>query len=341
MGVILYKPLISRTFFLIAVLFFSGTFSGCKDSDAPHIAGELETCKILLDEQKWTDAIGACEGLESDEGKHLTAIAYMGRSGLTMVTILTALSDSSNTPSTLIFENIPDTATKVSDFKRALYKIMGEIEEKDQSMYLEAILLSSLLIFKELKTLLSLTLVNGTLGTCAGDPADIDNCSFAPAIVDVSSDTYGRDVPGYLVFGGLGTSFYQAIAGDLSSDTVVTDTTRDTSTKISITTEATSDYGVVSVDVTYDVTVDSAVINTGSPLYYNKIASAAYAVDGTVDLSSLNFYSKMDTGNNFTKEVSPLPVIAFCNAGTITPPVASDGILNDCEILSFLESPGF
>ncbi|NQU63161.1 MAG: hypothetical protein HQ517_02595, partial [SAR324 cluster bacterium] len=329
--------------FLISFFFFSWAYSGCKDPVATHVAGKLETCKILLDEQNWADAIEACKDLESDEGKHLAAIAYMGRSGLTMISMMTALSDSSNTPTALIFEKIPDD-TKISDFKKALYKIMGEIEVKDQSMYLEAVLLSSLLIFKELKALLGLSLVNGTISTCAGEPANLENCSFAPRIVDISSDAFqGTDViPGFFAFGGLGSSFYQGIAGDLSSDTVVTDTTTDTSSELNLVLVSDPVYGTVTVDVTYDVTVDSAQISTNSALYYNKLASTAYAVSGTVDLSSLDFYSRMDTGANFSITVSPIPdPIAFCNTGAITPPEASDDVLNDCEILSFLENPGF
>ena len=341
MKAVLGKSFRIRIFLLIVVFIVSLLTAGCKDTDATHVAGDLETCKILLDEQKWAQAIVACDAVNSDEGKHLTAIAYMGRSGLTMATMLTALSDSSNAPTTLIFENIPDTATKVSDFKTALYKIMGEIEEKDQSMYLEAILLSSLLIFKELKTLLSLTLVDGSLETCAGDPADISNCSFAPEMTEVYSDTYSRNVPGNIVFGGLGSSFYQGIGGDLTSDTSVTDTTQDTTTEINLSLVSDPDYGTITVDVTYDVTVDSAQISQGSALYYNNIASEAYAVSGTVDLSSLNFYERMDTGTNFSIVVSPLPSISFCNSGAISLPDATDDVLNDCEILNFLENPGF
>ncbi|MBT6611153.1 MAG: hypothetical protein HOB38_03525, partial [Deltaproteobacteria bacterium] len=251
------------------------------------------------------------------------------------------LSDSSNTPTTLIFEKIPDTAAKVSDFKTALNKIMGEIEVKTQSMYLEAVLLSSLLIFKELKTLLGLTLVNGEIGTCAGDPANIDNCSFAPTLTEVYNTTYAKNVPGNVVFSGLGATFYQGICGDLTSDVSVADSTQDTTTVVELSLEDDPEYGTVNVDVTYDVTVDSAQIGAGSPLYYNKIASEAYAVSGTVDLSSLNFYGRMDTGTNFSKIISPLPAIAFCNDGAIALPEASDDTLNDCEILSFLENPGF
>ncbi|MFH2131357.1 MAG: hypothetical protein ABIK68_13360 [bacterium] len=332
---------IHRAVSLIMVFTVCWMLQGCKDTGATHAAADVEACKILLDKRNWSEAIDACNDLEDDEGKHLAAIAYMGRSGLTMATILTALSDSSNTPTSLIFEQIPDTEAKRLDFKIALHKIMGEIQTKDQSMYLEAILLSSLLIFKELKTLLGLTLVNGTIGTCAGDPANIENCTFAPKITEVYNATYDKNVPGKLVFGGLGASFYQRIAGDLTTDASVTDTTRDILSKITLSLVSDPKYGTVSVDVTYDVTVDSARIGRSSPLYYNKLASEAYAAAGTVDLSSLNFYNRMDTGTNFSIAVSPLPSITFCKTDGITPPVASDDILNDCEILSFLENPGF
>lgn len=334
-------PKLKSVVLLVLLLVCGWLFSGCKDTGATHVAGLLESCKIKLDQRNWEDAIDICSELDDDEGKHLTAIAYMGRSGLTMAEILTELTGSSDSPTTLIFGKIPDTDQKVSDFKKALYLIMGEVQVKDQTLYLEGILLSSLLIFKELKTLLGLSLVDGNIGTCAGTPADINNCSFAPTITEVFNSGYGINVPGNLVFGGLGSAFYQGIAGDITADTSVTSSSRDATTEIVLDLTGDPEYGTINVDVTYDVTVDHATIARGSALYYNKVASAAYAAIGTEDLSSLDFYSKMDTGSNFTIIVSPLPSIKFCNAGAIEPPDATDDKLNDCEILSFLENPGF
>lgn len=330
--------------FLFLALFLFGScwlWTGCKDTKATHEAGILESCKLLLNDRDWKEAINVCGDLDSDEGKHLTAIAYMGRSGLLISSILVELTDSSNSPSTLIFNYIPDTTAKVSDFKAALRILMDDISVKDQSIYLEGILLSSLLIFKELKTLLGLSLVNGEIGTCAGDPADISNCDFAPSITEVYSSTYGYDVPGTLSFGGLGSAFYQGVCSDLTSDAAVTVSKTDTATEIALSLVGDPDYGTIDVDVTYDVTIDSAPVQAGSALYYNKIASEAYAVSGTQDLSSLNFYSRMDSGTNFSVDVSPLPTVTFCNSGAIEPPDASDDVLSDCEILSFLENPGF
>ncbi len=334
-------PILHTVIYLILLLGTVWILPGCKDTEATHDAGLLETCNILLNERNWEDAIDACDEVDTDEGKHLTAIAYMGRSGLTMATILTELTDSSSTPSSLIFDYIPSTDTQLSDFKKALYIIMGEIEVKDQSMYLEGILLSSLLIFKELKTLLDLSLVGGELGTCAGDPADITKCNFAPTMVEVYSTTYSKDVPGKIVFGGLGAAFYEGICDDLTSDSTIADSSTDTTTVLNTTLDADSGYGAIAVDVTYDVTVDSAPIKSGSALYYNKIASQEYAKVGKEDLSSLAFYGKMDTGINFAIAVSPLPAVKFCNTGAIATPDVSDDILSDCEILSFLEDPGF
>jgi len=322
----------------ILILCSSLMVQGCKDTEATHVAGLLETCKLLLNERSWEDAIETCGELESDEGKHLTAIAYMGRSGLTLSNLLVELTDSSATPTSLIFGQIPDTDAKAADYKKALQLIMGEITTKSTTMYLEGILLSSLLIFKELKTLLGLSVADGQIQTCAGDPADLNNCSFAPTVDDVVHPTYG-DVPGLLVFNGLGTSFYQGICGDITTDAASVDSSTDTTTTINISTTV-EVHGTVSVDVTYDVTIHGSPIGRASALYYNKVASEAYAVSGTEDLSSLNFYGKMDTGTNFEIVVDPLPSISFCNSGAIEPPDASDDRLNDCEVLSFLKNPG-
>jgi hypothetical protein len=315
--------------------------AACKDTGATHVAAEEEACRILLDQRKWDDAISTCQGLTSDEGKHLTAIAYMGRSGLTVASMLIDLADDSKKPAEVLFSKIPDTAPATADYNAALGLIMSGIENKTTTMYLEAILLSGLLIFKELKTLIALTLMDGQFVTCAGDPANIEQCDFAPRIIDVSSDLYGRDIPGYLQFNGLGSVFYQNICGAIGGTEDATDTSNDNETYIRIETENHEVYGSLSVDVTYDVAIDSCVIQEGSPLFYNKTASLAYADNGSIDLSSLNFYSKMDGGENFSIEVDPLGAIAFCVAGKIEPPVALDARLSDCEILGFLENPGF
>jgi len=335
MKAFLKYPLLRSAIYLIGLVGILWAFSGCKDTEATHVAGGLETCKVLLDERQWADAIDACNDLESDEGKHLTAIAYMGRSGLTMATILTELSDSSITPTSLLYDYIPDTAVKVSDFKSALNILMAEIGVKDQTIYMEGILISSLLIFRELKTLLSLTMVSGQIETCAGDPADLNNCSFKPSIGVVPVD-----IPDSLIFGGLGSAFYRGICADISTDVFLGQSNYDGTSSLPFNLTLDPTYGTVSGNLNYDVTVDSAIIQAGSPLYYNKVASEAYALVGTEDLSSLNFYTKMDTGNNFAITVSPFNPVTFCT-GVISLPAASDAAVSDCEILSFLENPGF
>ncbi len=329
-------PLLRSAVYLFVLAGLCWAISGCKDTEATHVAGGLETCKVLLDERQWADAIDACDDLESDEGKHLTAIAYMGRSGLTMASILTELSDSSSSPTGLLFDYIPDTPTKVSDYKKALNLLMAEIGVKDQTIYMEGILVSSLLIFRELKTLLSLTKVSGQIQTCAGDPADVNNCGFAPSIGVVPVD-----IPDSLVFGGLGSAFYEGICADISTDVFLGQSSHDGTSTLPFNISGHPPYPDGAGSLTYDVTVDSAIIQAGSPLYYNKVASEAYALVGTEDLSSLSFYGKMDTGNNFSITVSPFDPAAFCKAGGILPPAAADLAINDCEILNFLENPGF
>lgn len=320
----------------ILFLLISCTVHGCKDTEATHVAGLLETCKGLLDERNWADAIDACEEVETDEGRHLAALAYMGRSDLTMATLLVELSDGSTTPTSLIFSKIPDTDQKVSDFKKALNLLMGEIEDKNQTIYIESVLLSSLLIFKELKTLLGLSLVSGEMKTCAGDPADITGCAFTPEI------TIENSIPKTLLFEGLGADFYEGLCRDITSDTDIASSKTDTTTTIeNLTIGGGGDYTPGTYDITHNVTVYGAAIGKGSALYYNKVASSEYAKVGSEDLSSLSFYHQLDNGENFSITLSPLPNAKFCNSGVIDPPDASDDVLSDCEILSFFENPGF
>lgn len=310
---------------ILLLVIVSGSLLSCKDESAVNDSGKLETCRLYLDRSEWNSAVAACKDLESDEGRHLSALAYMGRSGFTISSLMLDLSESSGSATNLLYEKIPDTDAKKNDFKKALYKIMGEITNKTPTMYFEAVLLSSLIVFKELKTLLGLQIVNGAIQTCAGasGSTDISNCSFAPTI------TTGPDT---LHFSGLGSTFYKGVCGSIEADT--TDdanvgTSKDTTTQFTD-----------GVTITYDVTVDSCTVSEKSVLYYNKISSTEYGKSGKLDLSVLNFYTKMDMGGNFVVTPNTVP-ISFCNDGQIAVPDASDDKLNDCEILEYLKNPGF
>jgi len=302
---------------ILLLIIFSGFLMTCQDESAVNDAGELETCKLYLDKSEWDLAVAACKDLETDEGRHMSALAYMGRSGLTMAALMVELSDSSGSATKLVYSKIPDTDAKKSDFKKALYKIMGEITNKTPTMYFEGVLLSSLLVFKELQTLFTLKFVDETFQTCAGtvDNLDITKCSFASTTTSA---------PYKFIFNGLGSEFYKGICGSIEGDTA-DDANIETSTDTFFN--------------AFDVTVDSCTVSNKSALYYNKLASDEYEESGTLDLSLLNFYTKMDMGGNFSVTFNTVS-IQFCNDGQIALPVKMDDKLSDCEILNYLENSG-
>ncbi len=277
--------------------------SGCKDTNASHDAAQLESCKLALDNSEWDDAISACEDASGDEGLHLKAQAYMGKSGISIVLLMLALSGGDEAIATM-FEAIPDTAAKAGYLKSAMDVMMSSrIETKTPTMYLETLLLSSLLIFYEMKNLVDLDFDNdGNPVYCnVLDAAAADACSFAPT---------PNANPG-IEFPGLGSDFYDGICGESSSDTYV---------------------NVNVGSFFYDITVDSCTIQETSTLYYNKIAYENYTGSIT-GLDDLSFYPQMDNGQNFT--ITGTPNISFCGPGRDPTPDVSDDTLSDCEILHY------
>ncbi|MCP4294982.1 MAG: hypothetical protein GY786_05200 [Proteobacteria bacterium] len=249
----------------------------------------------------------SCKGttVTHDEGRHLTAQSYLGRGGITLFNLTRDMADPANDPSTLLFDYAPDTTSDTNDDKAALDIMMAStMKTKTQTMYLETLLVSSMLVFKELKTLLDLNLTNGTITTCADSIGDILGCNkFAPGIV-------GLDIS----FPDLGTAFYDALC-EHSSDHIL------------------SGYTVSGIRFNL-VIINSCTIQTNSVLYYNKMPNQYYTGDGISGLSVFDFYNNMDTGNNFI--INPVNV-SFCNdappGGVPIPDVSPDLKLNDCEIL--------
>ena len=294
---------------------------GCKDGKGTHLAAKTSKCKNYLDNSNWDKAIKTCQDLKTDDGYHKAAQAHMGRSGVDLFSLALELSEDSADATKLIYDKIPDTADKRSDYSKALALIMESVEKRTDVMYLEAVLVSGMLVFGELKKLLGLKLSQDTFTTCAGATGseDVTKCSFAPMADNTN-----------LNFGGLGADFYSTTCGD-------SDSTTDTSSGDP-------------PGVTRNVKVDGCTIQTDSMLHYNKIASEEYAKIGAkkvVDaVKALNFHSKMDTGGNFHRDIGPLGNVYFCqDTGHMSlqpeKPVAGDGKLNDCEMLSYFENPNF
>jgi len=321
---------------------------GCKDTSSVHQASQMEVCQGLVDDENWGEAISECADVENDEGWHLTAQAHMGRAGLSLFNVINTLLSSSEDggPSTIIFGFIPETTSDANDYQSALDYLLGtdsagnpRIQQKTQAIYLEALLVSSMLIFKDLKTLLGLGLVDSEFTTCSLDSTADNTCTFIPTIKTQIVGT--AEVPEKLQFTGLGSSFYSGIcsqANDPTYDgTKQTDVTTDEDDPASVT----NPKEKLVVTVTNDITVDSCTIQVGSPLYYNKIASQNFTGASEISgLEVLDFYSKMDHGRNFSFEVveatgdTEATELAFCNTGYIALPDASDDKLNDCEILA-------
>ncbi|MDH5559401.1 MAG: hypothetical protein OEY59_00940 [Deltaproteobacteria bacterium] len=330
---------------LIGILFIVLTIaiSSCQDTGPKTVAGKLESCKGFLDESAWSSAIDMCKDVSTDEGWHLTAQAYMGRAGLSMFSLLRSLTDPDAVPTNLIFGYIPDTTADSDDYKSALDAIMLKVETKTPTMYLESLLLSSMLVFREMKLLLGLGIdATGDFTTCAGNPPAVENCAFAPKITTITQTIVGVDVeiPDQLVFGGLGASFYDNLC-----DNHIADPTHDGVSTIDMTVDASVDVfdgandGIMSV--THDVTADGCQIKNTSVLHYNKVANANFAGMSTISaLSMLDFYSKFDSGVNFSIDIATIGLVTFCKSGIIEPPAANDYWLNDCEVLNFLLNPG-
>ncbi|MDX2471384.1 MAG: hypothetical protein QNL04_12495 [SAR324 cluster bacterium] len=305
------------------------SLSSCKDTSATHQAGLLETCMTYSDQKKWSDAVTACALIDTDDGKHLTAQAYMGLAGLSLFDVISGLSTVDD-PMTLILDKIPATTGKAKNYHNALQIIMDDITVKTNTMYLEALLLSSMLVYKELSTLFELKVKNGAVTNCASS-GSLEDCSFTFTVTKTAGYASG------LVFDGLGADFYDAICQDrdsaisIAASTALTHTITNTITSLS-----------QSQSVSYDMTVDSCTIRDGSPMAYNKLAGEGISgFDDLADsLSQLKIYDEIDQGVNFTQSVDDLTDdISICNTGYITPPVSGDGIINDCEILGYLNPP--
>jgi hypothetical protein len=300
--------------FLLLILVAS-----CKDDGSSHLAGEVQSCKDYFNSGAWSDAIETCEDAGTDETLHFAAQAYMARSGASLFSIMLALTEDSAAASKIMFDKIPNTAAKKSDYNRALSIIMDKISVKNGDMYLESLILSGLLIFDQLKSLLTLEwdATNDQFLTCA----DSSSCSFAP---DATFDGVNK-----LLFTGLGASFYNSICGDSSSDT----------------------YNSNVGDVFRDGQVFGCTIQSGSLLKYNQLAVDEYYAVGVTEIEDamvpFKFYKNMDQGGNFSEFVgAPLnTTVFFCDNAGITylspEPTSDDFKLNDCEILEYLKNPGF
>ena len=310
------RPVIFFTVAVTIVLLF--LVHNCKDLKGTHFAAKLSKCNHHLNDSEWDDAIEACSELETDDGYHKTAQAYMGRSGVSLFSLAIQLSEAPTDATKLIFEKIPNTEEKRSDYATALRLIMESFKLQTNTMYLESLLISSMLIMKEVKDMFDLQLNEGAFRTCAGilGSNDISSCSFAPVIES-----------GKLNFSGLGTKLYENICG-------ISDSTTDT------TTEDPS-------GITRNVTIHGCTVKTDSVLAYNKIAAEEYekvSIEKIVDaVKKLHFYSKMDTGNNFSGSINSYGSIYLCkDTGHMKlipeKPVAGDRKLNDCEMLSYFKN---
>lgn len=296
-------------------------FIGCKEQGSSHLAADVQSCKDYFNNSDWDNAIETCTDAGTDETLHYAAQAYMARSGASLFSIMLDLSDNTENTSKVMFDKIPNTAAKRSDYNRALSIIMEDIGGKTEDMYLESLILSGLLVFDELKTLIALDWsdVSDDFTSCVDT-----TCDFSPSF-DVSSDT--------LIFNGLGSTFYTNICGNASSETDVSDDLRGEGFK-------------------RNITVDNCTIQADSLLNYNKIAVNAYYSAGITEIKDalvpFKFYKNMDTGGNASENVGDLTSdVYFCkhsiDASTLIPtePTSDDLKLSDCEILEYLKNPGF
>ena len=297
-------------------------FIGCKDSGSTDTASEMESCQIYMDEGKWSDAIEACETAGGDEGYHNAALAYMASSGLTIVDLAQTLLDSSGSSSTAsaIFSYVPESDTDRSNYNTALSYLMGsKISTKTQTIYFEALLVSSMIVFGELKAMFGLDQSGDTFTTCSLDATqDADRCGFD---FDITSDG--------LHYSGFGSTFYSNLCGgDSAVDSTYDSTVYTTGS---------------AVDITYDATIDSCTIASTSVLQYNKNAFDNYVVtdafkdgDGNSVLSSLDFYTLFDTGERFNTSGDEIPI---CKTNILPSVATGDSILYDCEILYSVFDP--
>ncbi len=313
---------------LIIILVILGLLWGCKDAELSDNASLLEQCRIHLDEGEWSDAVEVCTEAGGDDGYHYAAQAYMGQGGLSLFELVKFMSNSSDSSgaASAIFSFVPDNSDDKTSFRKALDFLMGtKIGEKSQTVYLEALLLSSILVFTELKDLFKITESGGTFSTCdvdVTDDADPAKCEFT---VDVSADATPT-----LSFSGLGSTFYENLCCNLDSASCTqVDSTQDASTDVAL-------------NVIYDVTMDSCTIGSNSVLQYNKnaydnfIVTEAFKSGGTSVLTPLDFYSSFDSGDRYDASGDTIPLCRPARFGDIT---ADNGEIYDCEIIGAVFDP--
>ena len=321
--------------FILFHLAAPAVFMSCKDSSATTEAAKLEECKMLMDQEEWDDAIDMCEDVDTDEGWHLAAQAYMSRAGLSLTDLMMSMSsmDASSSPTDVLFENIPDTTDDRDDYRLALNRIMSKVDSKTSTMYFESLLLSSMLILKEMQDLLDLEPTTDGYTMCIDASGDMSDCSFS---LDVTADAGG----GLIEFSGLGNAFYDGICFN-------SDQSYDTTTETIVTL---GDPPSLDTTVDHDVTVDYGIISETSPLYYNMLAYKGYidSLDPSSDLvealAVLDFWSAMNGGGNFALELDESVgdgTLELCHDGQITVPDVSDDFINDCEVLEYLTDPGW
>ena len=324
----MFKLISRKPYLLIIVLVVLGLLWGCKDSELSDDASLLEQCRIHLDEGEWSDAVDVCTEAGGDDGYHLAAQAYMGQGGLSLFELVKIMSDSSDSSgaASAIFSFVPETSDDKTSFQKALDFLMGtRIDEKSQTVYLEGLLVSSILVFTELKDLFKITESGGSFSTCdvdVTDDADPAKCGFT---VDVSDDT-----PPVLSFSGLGSTLYENLCCNLDSESCTqVDSTQDSSTD--------AGSGVI-----YDVTMDSCTIGSNSVLQYNKnaydnfIVTEAFKSGGTSVLTPLDFYTSFDSGDRYDTSGDTIPL---CRTARFDDVTADNGEIYDCEIIGAVFDP--
>ncbi len=321
------KSRIHRTIQICLVLLFLTLHWGCKDAELTDDASLLEQCKIHLDEGEWSDAIDMCTEAGGDEGNHHAAQAYMGQAGLSLFELVKAMSSASDSSvaTSALFSFVPDTTDDTISFQKALDFLMSsKISEKSQTVYLEGLLVSSILVLSELKEVFKITESGGTFTTCdmdVTDDLDPAKCGFT---VDVSPDVQ------QLSFSGLGSTIYQNLCCNLDSlaSCSLVDSTND------------STFDVVQ----YDVTIDSCIIGVNSTLQYNRDAydnfevTDAFKNGGTSVLTPLDFYTMFDFAEPITFDVST-DTVPLCRPDRFPDVSADNGMIYDCELMGAIFDP--
>src|SRR3989339_899507 len=241
---------------LLLTAMLAALLLGCKDEGATTQAGYLEDCKLYSDEMRWGKAIEACKLVDSDEGKHLLAQAYMGRAGIDFFGLMTRLATADN-PMNLILDAVPSTAAKSKDYYRALAVIMDDIQVKSDTMYLEALILSSMLVYEQLVDLFKLKVKGSGISTCAD--VTLKRCSFEFTTTEVLGYTTG------LGFSGLGGGFYDNPCQVPTKTTSIAVSTHKVHTVTNYITDLALDQAI-----DYDMTIYSCDIKAKSPLAYNR-----------------------------------------------------------------------